>query len=225
MLGTENETLKKRFQFSGGEIFLLLLAMLIFAALSTAGSAYWGAQYGARKALAKISASPLTAVVPRAIPQMLLAAKSISPPPITSASVAGNGEGILDPLARQLTADPSLFSASVCKNRLSAKKKADCNAYVLAVTAGLINTMTGWEMRVKAPNSFRFVIEKNAEGNLQIAEYVASTGTHAIDTASANDLTKIAMFPVAQTVASSHFIGPQDGLPSFHAPGLYMYTG
>lgn len=225
MLGLNNDAPTEPNDRSRMKIGILILVVLIFFSADTAVSAYWGAIHGVTKALAKISApSPAVPAKP-ANTRAVLPAKPPTPS-ITLADVAGNKEGFDEPLTRQLTADPSLFDSSDCKNAPNAEKRADCNAFVLLVRAGIINRMTGWEMRVKAPNSFAFRIEKDKKGALQIAEYAAPTTAHTTGAVNVSDFTRVKTFSVATTVASSHFIGSADGSQSFPpVPGLYMYTG
>jgi hypothetical protein len=199
-------------EFSRGRLTAFLLAVLMLSCVYGWLAGYFAANHAIAKASVIPSARPelsLTAVPPTAV---------VTPiPSVSVADVAADGEGINNPFVRQLTANPSLFDSPICKNRPTAKERTGCNAYVLMVQAGLIDSLTGAEIRIyKEPNFVAFVIEKNADGSLQVAEYSASRAA-----TNMNAFTKVKTFPVAGTLAASHFIG-SSSLQTVH---LYVDRG
>ena len=153
-------------------------------------------------------------------------------------------EGIENPLIRQLTADPARAGYTGKNNAVAIKKWVGREVHIRAVRAGLIGRKFGEEIRVKAADQVAVVFQNDEKGNLIIVQYTAAalaaaTAAQKLATATASPLTggttkdgflltKEIVYPVAPTIAASHFVGPQDGTTILSPPysqHLFMYVG
>lgn len=84
------------------------------------------------------------------------------------------GEGVEHALIRQLLANPQAygFQGDIAKKRV-VKKWAGRRAHLMAVRAGYFDWKFGAEIRVKHPNKAAFLLEKDADGKMRVAEYAA----------------------------------------------------
>jgi hypothetical protein len=161
--------------------------------------------------------------------------KPAAPAPVDkSICVVKAGEGIEHALIRQLMADPSIAQFQGDANDKTALKQwAGHKAHVLALKAGYIGKKFGEEIRVRLPNTMVYVIEKDpVSGNIQIVEYsavqVATSATPGTPNNGIPNFMQISSHAIATTMATAHFIGPQDGttvLPNPYRSYEYMYVG
>lgn len=209
----------------------LILIVLITALIASAGTAYVTTRIllseKSAPGAAAISSAELATLnahlkqVESALAQKdLPSVKATSPMALTISDVAGNGEGVENPFIRQMTANPTLVDFPVCRKKQTVKQQIGCNAQFLATNTGFAEWKFGEEMRVKAPNTVAFHIEKDASGNIQVAQYAVTIVNGAITGSSL-----VKTYRAAASVPASHFIGPMDGTTTFQTAHLYMYTG
>ncbi len=143
-------------------------------------------------------------------------------------SMGRRAEGREHVFIRELIANPSIadftgnpkdkFTGNLA-DKAAVKTWAGREAHILAIKAGYIGRNFHEEIRTRHPNKMAYVIEKNPAGGLRVVEYLVSKNA-----AGVSSLTQVAVHSVAKTLASSHFIGPQDGTTDLHSPYDYMFV-
>jgi hypothetical protein len=135
------------------------------------------------------------------------------------------GEGIEHALIRQLVDDPMNYGFTGDQNDSAAVKKwAGHQAHVLAIKAGYYDWKFGAEVRVKAPNTTAYVLQEDADGNLQIGEYAATTPQGPPTTASGGTFSPATTHGVAPTIASSQFFGASQTTGKIFLVPAYQYV-
>ena len=147
--------------------------------------------------------------------------------------VVHKGGGIENPLKLQFIADPSLANGEKykftgdLKDPVAVKKWAGHAATVLNTDIGKRDWRFGGEIRVHAPDSVAYHIQKDASGKLQVVEYTVKVppGPNS-KTGEGATFSLAATHNAAPTIAASTFLGVgSDGhplpLPSYE----YLYVG
>jgi hypothetical protein len=138
------------------------------------------------------------------------------------------GEGIEHALIRQLVDNPGSYGYTGDENDAKAVKRwAGHEAHVLAVKGGYYEWKFGAEVRVKVSDKVAYVLQENADGDLQVAEYTTTSppGQNA-GTPSGNGTFSLATtHTLAPTIAASQFTGasPKTGDKLPVPPYEYVY--
>jgi len=95
----------------------------------------------------------------------------------------GKGEGIEHALIRQLADDPENFGFDGdVNNSEEVKLWAGNEAHSLAIEAGYYDQKFGGEIRVKVSDKIAYVIQKDDNGNVEVAQYVKDDNGNFPDT-------------------------------------------
>ena len=139
------------------------------------------------------------------------------------------GEGIEHALIRQLTADPANYGFTGKKDDEKAVKQwAGRQAHLLAIKAGYVDWKFGAEVRVKTANTTAYLIQKNADDSLQIAEGTVTSPPGPATTAPDSATTQLssigASHTVVTTIATAHFIGASASTGTILPVPVYEYV-
>jgi hypothetical protein len=159
------------------------------------------------------------------------------------------GEGVENPLIRQLAADPAIAQGTAYRftgdmhNAEEVITWADHEAAVLATNAGFVDWKFGREVRIARANTVGFVIQRHGT-TLRIMQYARSAFEPATEVARTTALPQTApastsitsasapivptrAYTPSKTVAASEFLAGDSGLPLLPPPLehiLYVYN-
>ena len=103
----------------------------------------------------------------------------------------GKGEGIEHAFIRQLVADPSIVEGVKVKvlgkvydltfkgdktDKKAVKEWAQCAAHLIALNGGYVDFATGGEIRVRVADKVAYILYKDKDSNLMVAEYEKADG-------------------------------------------------